>query len=131
MNLYRIKFIHVAPKDTGEGIVTYLLAENDVQVYNYIDQIYNYNCWETRNEEDEGDTDSGLYAIYDELFNVIGELTYREKVIHEKGDMFNDNYADAYYGITQYAWELVEKDIKWDPTKFIELKIINTINKEP
>jgi len=46
MNLYKITFSHVAPKDLAEGIKGYLLAENDEQIYNYIDKTFNYDCWE-------------------------------------------------------------------------------------
>ena len=45
MDLYKIMLSHSAPKGTESGIKTYLLAEHEEQVYRYIDQQFNYECW--------------------------------------------------------------------------------------
>lgn len=38
-NLYKIKVLHGAPKDSHTSIETYLIAESDNEVYEFIDEI--------------------------------------------------------------------------------------------
>ena len=134
MNLYEIKFSHTAPKDSKEGIISYLLAENDEQVYEWIasePKIREYdlfNSWEEINEEweDEGRKED----IYDDDYNIIGTETFREKMIRIKGEMNDEDYdfSDAYYGITLYGWKLVKENInESDFKKSIEIGIISKI----
>jgi hypothetical protein len=125
MNLYKILFTHTAPKDTKEGLMTYLLANNDEQVYSFIDKEYNYECWKN-NEED---TDRELIEIYDEHYNVIGTKTFKEYILEIKGEMNDESYdySDAYYGITLYGWELLEENVSYDFTEMIKLGIIANI----
>ena len=122
MNLYRITFSHTAPKDREEGIKGYLIAENDEQVYNYIDKTYNYGCWKD-NEEDE---DKELIEIYDDDYNVIGIETFKEYMLRINGEQNDENYdySDAYYGITLYGWEKVKENAEGDYTEMIDLGII-------
>jgi hypothetical protein len=112
MKLYRIKFSHTAPKDTEEGIKGYLLAENEEQVYNYVDEKFNYGCWKD-NDEDE---DREPINIYDEDYNVIGTETFKEYILRIKGQMNDEDYdySDTYYGITLLGWELVEENVNID-----------------
>ena len=121
MNLYKILFSHTAPKETKVGIMTYLIAENENSVYNYIDKKYNYKCWKDYEDDCE------LFDIYDDNYNVIGTETFKEKIIRIKGDMNDEDYdySDAYYGITLYGWELVKENIDFDLSNVIELGIIN------
>jgi len=125
MNLYKILFSHTAPKDTMLGIETYLLAESEEKVYDYIDKKYNYNHWRDENE----DEDTEPFALYDDDYNVIGTETFREKIMRIHGEIWDEDYdyADAYYGITLYGWELVKEDITDDLTIFIDLGIIQVI----
>tara|TARA_R110001606_G_scaffold396950_1_gene572186 strand:+ start:638 stop:1039 length:402 start_codon:yes stop_codon:yes gene_type:complete len=123
MNLYRITFSHTAPKDSKEGIKGYLLAENDEQVYNYVDKTFNDECWKD-NEEDE---DREPIELYDDDYNVIGTETFKEKMLRIKGEQNDEDYdyCDAYYGITLYGWELVKENADGDYTEMIELGIIS------
>ena len=100
MNLYRILFRHYGPKDSEEGIKTYLLARDEHDVYHFIDKEYAY--WEEYKED--GD---------------IGKESMKEKMIRLKGDI-NDGYfdcSDAFYGVTAFGWELVEKNTP--PTPYL------------
>ena len=36
MNLYVLKFRHYAPKDYIEGIITYLIAESNEDIYEWL-----------------------------------------------------------------------------------------------
>jgi hypothetical protein len=105
--------------------MTYLLANNDEQVYSFIDKEYNYECWKN-NEED---TDRELIEIYDEHYNVIGTKTFKEYILEIKGEMNDESYdySDAYYGITLYGWELLEENVSYDFTEMIKLGIIANI----
>lgn len=121
MNLYRILFTHTAPKDTKLGIETYLLAENEDDVYHHIDEEYKWGGWS------DSESDGKTFDVYDEDWNQIGTETFREKIMRIKGDMNDEDYdfSDAYYGITLYGWELVATNVRemWDG--LIELGIFS------
>ena len=108
MNLYCIQFTHYAPKDSESGILGYMVANNDEEVYEFIksepeiheNSRYNcYNCYKYWEEDDE---------------------TFKDRIISCCGDMFDDEseVSDLYYGATQHGWELVYTDI---PDEQIEL----------
>ena len=120
MNLYKILFSNTAPKDSKEGIVTYLLANSEEEVYHFIDKNHNYECWKDR--EEEGET----FEIYDDDYNKIGTETFKEKILRLKGEMNDEdnNFSDAYYGITLYGWELVTEDTTIDFTELIALDVV-------
>jgi len=119
MNLYKITFSHTAPKSSKEGIECYLLAENDEQVYNYVDKSFNYECWKDDDEEP--------IELYDDDYNVIGTETFKEKMLRIKGEQNDEDYdySDAYYGITLYGWELVKENVDGNYTEMVELGIIS------
>lgn len=106
MNLYKIIFRHYAPKGSHSGITTYLLANNDEEVYTYIDSI-NYGMWSDKN------ADYPELNIYDDEYNVIGTESFKEKMIRIKGLIFDEDYepSDLYYGATLYGWELIKEDV--------------------
>ena len=125
MNIYKIIFSHSAPKDTKVGIMTYLLAKNEEEVYNYIDKEYNYRCWVDQEEENRE------YGVYNDEFEVIGTETFREKIIRLKGEMNDEDYdySDAYYGITLYGWELVKVDTGDDYVELVDMGIFTTVSE--
>jgi len=124
MNLYKILFSHSAPKDTKVGIMTYLLAKSEVDVYNFIDKEYNYDCWNDQEEQKR------VYEVFNDDFDIIGTETFREKIIRLKGEMNDEDYdySDAYYGITLYGWELIKVDVNEEFTELIELGIFRCAN---
>jgi hypothetical protein len=121
MNIYKVLFTHTAPKKSKEGIMTYLLAENEEQVYSFIDKQYNREYWKG-NEEDE---DREPINIYDEDYNVTGTKTFKEYIIDLKGEMNDEDYdySDAYCGITLYGWELVKENVTSDYSEMIALNV--------
>jgi len=123
MNLYKITFSHTAPKDQEKGIKDYLLAENDEQVYNYVDKTFNYECWKDSDE----DKDREPIELYDDDYNAIGNETFKEKILRIKGEQNDEEYYydDAYYGITLYGWELVKENVSSDYTEMIKLVVIS------
>tara|TARA_R110000803_G_C11732323_1_gene289834 strand:+ start:74 stop:454 length:381 start_codon:yes stop_codon:yes gene_type:complete len=123
MNLYRITFSHTAPKDSEKGIKGYLLAENDEQVYNYVDKTFNYESWKDIDEDEDRESSD----IYDRNYNIIGTETFKEKILRINGEMNDEDYdyCDAYYGVTLYGWELVKENAGGDYTEMTELGIIS------
>lgn len=92
MNLYRIIVLHGAPKDSHESTETYLVANNEEQVFQWISKEKTYGCW---SEPDDMRTDDET----DE------EIPFKDWVMKHKGDISDDEgWEDAYYGVTKWGW---------------------------
>lgn len=116
MKLYEIRFRHYAPKGSKEGILTYLLAESDEKVYEWIRSeptLSNgksiYVSWMYKDSLDNDNEDEF-------------EEGFKERLIECSGDMYDDESEvyDLYYGATQYGWKEVNSDITHK--EFTELK---------
>lgn len=103
--LFRILFSHTAPKHSKVGVETYITAKDVEDVYFFVDEKYNYGCWNDQEEENQ------RYDIYNDDYEVIGTESFKEKIIRIKGEMNDEDYdySDAYYGITLYGWEFVKE----------------------
>lgn len=114
MNLYEINFKHFAPKDSEQGIFTYLYAKTDSDVYEWLKtdpKLSNGRSIYTdyKDNEEEGKT----FEIYDNSFNIIGLETYKERIIRLKG-VINDESVelnDLFYGQTLIGWKKVGSNI--------------------
>jgi hypothetical protein len=123
MNLYSIDMCHYSPKDSESGIITYLLANSAEEVFDFISNngrdLGIFNCWNEKVEDGE------IFDIYVDN-EIIGTETYRERMIRLEGEI-NDpdnDYSDAYYGITHYGWALVKTDIsELETNVLLDLKI--------
>lgn len=114
MNLYEIMFEHYSQKDSEKGIFTYLIAKSDEEVYEWIkletelnDGRILYVCW--------GDyEDEKTFDIYDDDYNVIGEETFKKRMVRLKGELYDEEVelSDLYYGKTLIGWEKVKENIK-------------------
>ena len=106
MNIYKIHVQHFSQKDSHESIEAFLLAESDEAVYQWIDK-KQYGMYADRNDED------GLIDVYDSEYNVIGQETFKQKMLRIKGEYFDENYEpqDCYYGVTIYGWEKLESEM--------------------
>jgi hypothetical protein len=114
MNLYKIIFSHHAPKDSKYGIETYLLAESDEQVYEWL--------------KSEPETSEGrIYVSWSDYED--DDENFKERIINQQGqiDDEHNDYGDAYYGLTFYGWELVQEDVTNDFTDLINWNIITKI----
>ncbi|MFB5758954.1 hypothetical protein [Paenibacillus medicaginis] len=115
MNLYEIKIEHYAPKDSQQGILTYLVANSDEDVYEWLksDPKLDRDRWVYTPYKDNED-DENTYDIYGENYEVIGEESYKERMIRLRGEMNDESVelSDLYYGKTLYGWNLVKEDIK-------------------
>lgn len=114
MNLYAIKFTHYSQKDNETGIVTYALAKNDEQVYEWIKSEPRDEHWTTYNSWKYEEDDGVEYEIYDDNYNVIGKESFKDYIIRVNGEMHSEHasYDDLYYGKTYYGWELVKENIQ-------------------
>lgn len=97
-HLYRIKFDHVAPKDHKEGTETFALADDEATIFERVDKEYNYDSWSEDDDE---------HVIYDDDYQEIGTETRRERVMRLRGQIGDEDndYSDAYYGITDWGWD--------------------------
>jgi len=123
MNLYRILFTHSGPKSNKSGIETYLLADNEDEVYDFVDKEYNYDGWEITEKDNE------VLEIYDDDYNVIGTESFKEYIKRIRGEMNDENYdySDAYYGITLYGWECVDEDVSSEYDLLVKLGVVKII----
>lgn len=102
MNLYQINVKHFSEKDSHTAIETFLLAKDDESVYYWINGLQGC-CWEDHNTEDN------MINIHNEDFEIIGQKSFKDKIIHLKGDLYDKNLqiCDRYYGVTIYGWEQI------------------------
>ena|ERR1700744_2549760 len=116
MNLYEIQFEHSAPKDQKIGTVCFLLAPDVDLVYEWVKSKpttkYHtiYNSWAVEEEKKEE------FKIYDREYNITGMESFKEKMIRLEGqiDDGDNDYSDAYYGITLYGWVLISGNVNDD-----------------
>ncbi|ATX84233.1 MULTISPECIES: hypothetical protein [Bacillus] len=120
MNLYEIILKHFAPKGSERGIFTYLLAESDEEVYEWLkaDPSLSDGRWVCTPYADN-EADDETYAIYNKDYEIIGHEKYKDRMIRLKGELNDEvELTDLYYGITLVGWRLVKSNI---PTEQIEL----------
>ena len=114
--LYKIKVLHGGPKDSHESIETYLIAENDLEVFNWIDQNKCYGYWGNQDLEEGEET-----GYYDKNDN---EISMKEWILANKGDLSDENgWEDAYYGVTKWGWEEVADSYDFDFEQLVKFKI--------
>lgn len=113
MNLYQIMIRHYAPKDYEDGIYTYLVAESDEDVYEWV------------KEESQLKDGRYLFNIYkdaEEDGDMLDDVPFKDSIIASQGCMYNDcmEVSDLYYGATQIGWKMVKEDISQDEVDVIE-----------
>ncbi len=100
MKLHKIHFSHYSPKDSEQGVKTYVLADSEIAIRDRIDATFKHGAW----KDAEGD---GPIDIYNDDFEVIGQEGRLERALRLRGDIDDENndYADAYYGLTFWGWD--------------------------
>lgn len=111
MKLYKILQLHGAPKDSVTLINTYIVANNNEEVFNYIMVELDRDSWcENNFEENE-------YQTYTE---------FKNEILKNQGDLDDDEgWEDAYYGVTKYGWEEVFNINNIEINILKKFKIIN------
>jgi len=114
MNLYAIKFTHYSQKDNETGIITYAIAKNDEQVYEWIKSEPRDEDWSVYNSWKYNEEDGIEYDLYDEKINYVGKISFKDYIISIGGEMHSEyaNYDDLYYGKTYYGWDLINENIQ-------------------
>lgn len=104
-NIYKIHVEHFSQKDSHKSIETYLVADSDEAVYDWVDK-KEAGTYTDRNNED------GLIDIYNDEYDVIGQETFKEKMMRVGGEFFDEDYEpqDLYYGAKIFGWEKMETE---------------------
>ncbi|MFP3830772.1 hypothetical protein, partial [Pseudomonas sp. SIMBA_021] len=78
MNLYEIMLEHFAPKGSERGIFTYVLAQSDEEVYEWLKtdpSLSDGRAVYTPYQDNEAD--GKTYAIYNQSFDIVGHEKYK------------------------------------------------------
>lgn len=129
MNIYRILTAHYAPKDSHTSMMGFVLANNDEQVFNWINTdptIHDKRIFGSEDTDKLNDDNDGYgYEIKDENYNTIQKImNYKDYLIHV-GGLINseyEEYEDLYYGKTLYGWEIFKENIGND----VSYQFVNT-----
>ena len=129
LRLYEIKFEHYSQKDSEEGIVCYLAARNDEEVYEYM-KTNPFDGKYTHFSNMEADNENIFFDVHDDKYNIIGTETYKEKILRLNGDIDDEDVelSDSYYGVTLFGWEYLSEISEEHLKVGQELGIIRTIN---
>lgn len=116
-------FEHFSPKDSQQGLITYLVANSSEDVYEWFKkepQLPDGN--RLFNSYKYSEEDNKVFELYDDKYNIIGEENFKEKMIRLGGEMFDEDRElnDLYYGLTLYGWELVKEGVKPDALQMIK-----------
>lgn len=129
MKLYELLFRHYSQKDSEEGIICYLVANSDEEIYEFIKSEPTipdgtewgrsiYNSWKYKDDEE--------YSSYDE--------NHKQRLIECGGEMFDDyaDISDLYYGLTHYGWKCVCEDIGHAQIEILQRVgvVVVNVNKE-
>ena len=103
--LYRIKVLHGGPKSSHTATETFLVAESDEQVANWIEKEKQHGHWWTPyspvDPEEEPETRYDSDADQD--------IPFYDYILKNRGDLEDEEgWSDAYYGVTKWGWEEVE-----------------------
>ncbi|MBP1308976.1 hypothetical protein JOD82_001996 [Paenibacillus sp. 1182] len=105
IHLYEIRFEHFAPKDSKGGILSYLGAESDEDVYEWLKSnplLSNEQYITTTFKDDE--------EI--EFCDEDGE-SFKDRMVRLQGNINDDEaeLSDLYYGATLHGWKLKKENI--------------------
>ncbi len=125
MKLFKIKMRHCAPRDCKESIFSYVLANDESQVLNYIDKEILFGIWSDRHHDSLSEP-----IVTKEEGKIIHIEVYKEKMLRIKGEFNDENadYSDAYYGITHYGWEEGIEISESDANILLKLNLVIKIN---
>lgn len=122
-NLYRVNVRHFSEKDSHDAIEVFIAAKDDECVYKWIDELIG-GLWSERNEY------TGLINVYNDEFDVIGQETYKEKMMRLKGEFYDEGLeiSDRFYGVTLYGWtQVICEDIDLKLNSLNDIGILITL----
>lgn len=108
-NLYSIRFVHFAPKDSQEGIIGYVVAYTADEIYEFIKSDPEINGIKIYSSFDCDESET--FEIYNEDYEVIGTETFKERMLRLGGQMYDEDSEvdNAHYGVIHYGWKLERK----------------------
>ena len=100
MPLFKILVRHHAPKDSHGAVEGFLLRDTEEEVCDWVMTNLGLCDLDELDEEVE---------FWDEEHESPDTITRRESLLRNNGQIYHpdNDYADAYYGITHYGWEEV------------------------
>jgi len=117
LKLYELLFRHYSQKDSEEGIICYLVANSDEEIYEFIKSEPEipdgtkygrsiFNSWKYKDDNED--------SSYEE--------EHKARLIECCGEMFDDyaDISDLYYGLTHYGWKCVCEDISEEQIKILQ-----------
>ncbi|MGV6935853.1 hypothetical protein ACWA2B_10100 [Paenibacillus sp. CMM36] len=110
-------FEHFSQKDSQKGILTYLTANSDSEVYEWIKSEPSSEVWGSIfNSYKYKEKDNEVFNIYDNDFSIVTQESFRDRMIRLHGDMFDEDaeLSDLYYGATVYGWEVVKENVGYE-----------------
>ncbi|MEK4427680.1 hypothetical protein MHB54_00320 [Paenibacillus sp. FSL M7-0802] len=122
MNLYKIMFEHFSQKDSQKGILTYLAANSDSEVYEWLKSEPPSEDWgNIYNNYNHKEKDNEVFDIYDNDFSIVDQESFRDRMIRLHGDMYDEEVelSDLYYGATLYGWKAVKENISFNDIKIM------------
>lgn len=94
MNLYKLIVLHGGPKSSCKATLRYITSSSVEEVYDTLDEEA-YWCDKQESWEEEKSSDpEGDYGP-----------SPKERIMKDCGDLEDDDWSDAYYGIWKYGWE--------------------------
>lgn len=125
LKLYELLFRHYSQKDNQEGIICYLVANSDEEIYEYIKA--------EPTVPDGTDWGRGIYNSWkykDDKEDKSYEEDHKDRLIKCCGEMFDDcaDISDLYYGLTHYGWKCVCEEISEDQIKVLQKVGVVTVN---
>lgn len=117
LKLYELLFRHYSQKDSEEGVICYLVANSDEEIYEFIKSEPNipdgtkwgrsiFNSWKYKDEKEDISYEDG----------------HKARLIECCGEMFDDyaDISDLYYGLIHYGWKCVCEDISEEQIKILQ-----------
>jgi hypothetical protein len=102
MKLFKIIVLHGAPRDSHTSVETYLIADSEDAVCEWINKTKKRGDW----FEEEDDTEPRM-CFEDDSYEK--GIPFREWVVKNRGDLKDDEgWEDAYYGVKKWGWEPIE-----------------------
>lgn len=132
--LYKIRFRHYAQRGSDDGFKEFVIADNSLQVVDYIDEEYSnikgddetYEWFDRNKNKFDKAEDFGLVVDFEDC--VVSGTAYQlaqwlESTYYEEVD-------DTYYGYTSYDWKDSEEITDLDADFLIQMGICKDIRRK-
>lgn len=104
--LFQVLVLHAAPQDKHCSIQTYLVADSDEDVYEWIKSEPIEGVYVDWDEKERG---GEVFEVRNDDFDLVGTESFKERIIRLRGEMFEEFYdfSVAYEGVTLYGWKRI------------------------